>query len=73
MWKKMEANRSLVAKARFSVGQHLRISKEKMNFAKDGEHIFSTELFRITKVIERCPPPVYELEYLNKTPIEGQF
>jgi len=38
-----------------------------MKFAKGGE------IFRITKVIERRPRPVYELEELNKTPIEGQF
>ena len=61
-----------VAKVKFSVGQHVRISKEKMKFAKGGEQSFSTEIFRVTKVIERRPRPVYELEDLNKTPIEGQ-
>jgi len=53
---KMEAKRRLVAKFKFSVGQHVRISKEKMKFAKSGEQNFSTEIFRITKVIERRPP-----------------
>jgi len=62
-----------VAKVKFSVGQHVRISKEKMKFTKGGEQTFSTEIFRITKVIERRPRPVYELEDLNNTPIEGQF
>ena len=62
-----------VAKVNFNVGQHVRISKEKMKFAKGGEQTFSREIFRITKVIERRPRPVYELEDLNKTPIEGQF
>jgi len=61
-----------VAKAKFSVVQHVRRSKEK-KFAKGGEQTFSTEIFRITKVIERRPRPVYELEDLNMTPIEGQF
>jgi len=51
----------------------VRISKEKTKFAKDGEQTYSTEIFRITKFIERRPRPVYELEDLNKTPIEGQF
>ena len=51
----------------------MRISKEKMKFAKGGEQTFSTEIFRITKVIERLQRPVCELEDLNKTPIEGQF
>jgi len=50
----------------------VRISKENMKFAKSGEQT-STEIFHITKVIERRPRPVYELEDLNKTPIEGQF
>jgi len=44
-----------------------------MNFAKGGEQTFSTEIFRISKVVERKPRPVYKLEDLNKTPIEGQF
>jgi len=62
-----------LAKVKFSVGQHVHITKEKMKFAKGGEQNFSTEVFRITKVIKRRPRHVYELEDLNKTPIEGQF
>jgi len=58
-----------VAEVKLNVGQHVRISKEKMKFAKDGEQTFSTEIFRVTKVIEREPRPVYELEDLNKAPI----
>jgi len=73
IWKRMNSRRCRirVAKIKFSVGQHVRISKEKMKFAKGGEQTFSTEIFRITKVIEREPRPVYELGDLNKTPIEG--
>jgi len=59
-----------VAKVKFGYGEHVGISKEKMIFAKSGEQTFSTEIFRITKIIERRPRPVYELEDLNKTPIE---
>jgi len=75
IWKRMNRRRRRirVAKVNFSVGQHVRISKEKMKFAKGGEQTFPTEIFRITKVIERRPRPVYELEDLNNTPIEGQF
>ena len=29
--------------------------------------------FRISKIVYRTPRPVYELEDLNKTPIDGQF
>jgi len=75
IWKRMNRRRRRirVATVKFSVGQHVRISKEKMKFAKGGEQTFSTEIFRITKVIERRPRPVYELEDLNKSPIQGQF
>jgi len=31
------------------------------------------EIFRIIKVVYTTPSPVYELEDLNKTPIDGQF
>jgi len=62
-----------VVRAKFREGQHVRISKEKMKFAKVAEQNFSTEIFRIAKVIERSPRPVYELKDLNDTPIDGQF
>jgi len=63
-----------VAKAAtFRVGQHVRISKEKMRFTKAAEQNFSTEIFKIAKVIDRRPRTLYELEDLNGTPIEGQF
>jgi hypothetical protein len=51
----------------------VRISKEKMKFVKATEHNFSTEIFRIVKVIHRRPRVVYKLEDLNGTPIDGQF
>jgi len=65
--------RICVAKVKFCVRQHVLICKEKTKFAKDGEQPFSKEIFRTTKFIQRRPRPVYEFEYLNKTPIEGQF
>jgi len=71
--KRINRRRIGVAKFKFSVEQQVRISKEKTKFAKGGEQTFSTEIFRITKVIEKWPRPVYELEDLNKTPIGGQF
>jgi len=73
----MEAARSegfRVAKAAtFWVGQHVCISKQKMRFAKAAEHNFGTESYRLTKVIDRRPRAVYELEDLNGTPIDDQF
>jgi len=51
----------------------VRIRKEKMPFAKAADQNFSTEIFRVAKVIERRPRAVSELEDLNHTPIDGQF
>jgi len=62
-----------VEKAKYRVGQHVRISKEKMKFAKGAEQNFSTEIFRIAKVIERRPEPLNELKDFNDTPKDGQF
>ena len=75
IWKTMESRKRnvRVAKAKFRAGQHVRISKEKMKFAEGAEQNFSTDIFRITKVIERRPRPLYELKDLNDTPIDGQF
>jgi len=59
--------------AKFRAGQHVRISKEMMKFAKGGEQNFNTEILQIAKVIERRPRPVFQLEDLNRTPIDGQL
>jgi hypothetical protein len=61
------------AKPKFRVGQHVGISKEKLRFAKEGEQNYITEIFKIKNVICRTPRPVYELEDLNNSLIEGQF
>jgi len=58
---------------RSGAAQHVRISKEKMRFAKAAEQNFSTEIFKDAKVIGSRPRAVYELEDLNGTPIDGQF
>jgi len=62
IWKRMKERRLRIraVRAKFRAGQHVRISKEKMKFAKGGEQNFSTEIFRIAKVIERRPRPVFE-------------
>ena len=53
IWRRMEARRLRVrvATAKFHVGQHVRIIKEKMKFGKASEHNFSTEIIRIVKEI----------------------
>jgi len=75
IWKRMNKQQAKIpiAKPKFRVGQYVRISKEKMKFAKGGEQNYSTEVFRVIKVIRRTPRPVYELEDLNHKIIEGQF
>jgi len=49
IWKRMNRRRRCirVAKVKFSVGQHVRISKEKMKFAKGGEQIFPRKYFAL--------------------------
>jgi hypothetical protein len=73
IWRRMNNIKSCVEKTKSSVGQHVRLSKEKMHFAKGAEQNFNTKFFRVTKVIKRRPRPVYELEDLNNTPTDGQF
>ena len=75
IWTRMNRkwSRARVGRVRFRVGQHVRISKEKMKFAKGSEQNYTDEIFKINKVINRTPRPVYELEDLNGTSIEGQF
>jgi len=54
IWNRMRRRRHIgVAKVIFSVGQHVRISKEKMNFAKGDEQYFSAEVFPISRLIAR--------------------
>jgi len=75
IWRRREVKRQRVrfATAKFRVGQHVRIRKGKMRFAKAAEHNFSTEIFWIVKVIHRGPRVFYELEDLNDTLIDAQF
>ena len=75
IWRWMEAKRQRVrvATAMFRVGQQVQISKEKMKFEKAAENYFSTDIFRIVKIIHGRPRVVYELEDLNGTPIDDHF
>jgi hypothetical protein len=72
MQKKAERAKRL-AKLKFRVGQHAHISKEKVKFAKGGEQNYTTEIFKVRKVVHRTPRPVFELEDLGGQEIEGQF
>jgi hypothetical protein len=71
----MTARHSSIRRApvKFKVGQHVRISKEKLKFAKDGEQNHTTEIFKIQKVVSRIPRPVYQPVDLLGKHIDGQF
>ena len=62
-----------LSKLKFRVSQHERISKEKMKFAKGGEQNYTTEIFKVRKVVHRIPRPMFELKDLRGREIEGQF
>jgi len=44
-----------------------------VKFTETAEQYFSTVTFRIANAIDRIPRTVYELDDLNRTPIDGQF
>ena len=76
IWNKMRGQAGKtqsLSKLKFRVGQHVRISKEKMKFAKGGEQNYTTEIFKVRKVVHRTPRPVFELVDLQGQEIEGQF
>ena len=59
IWNKMQgkaARTRSLSKPKFRVGQHVRISKM-MKFAKGGEQNYTTEIFKIRKVVYRTPVP----------------
>jgi hypothetical protein len=75
VWQRVNSLKAKIphGRAKFKVGDLVRITKAKVKFAKGYEQSFSTEVFRVVKVIHRTPQPVYELSDLNVTPIEVQF
>ena len=75
IWNRLRSKHSAIRYAliRFSVGQHVRITKEKLKFANGGEQNYTMEIFIISKVVRRDPRPVYELQDLLGKHIDGQF
>jgi len=60
IWNKMRGKArktQRLSKLKFRVGQHVRISKEKMKFAKSGEQNYTTEIFKVRKVVHKHPVP----------------
>lgn len=59
-------------KPKLKIGDYVRLAKEKGTFEKGYETNFTEEVFKITKVI--CHTfPTYEIEDLNREPIDGKF
>ena len=58
---------------KFKVCHLVKITTEKVKFAKSYEQTFSTEIFRVANVIQRVPQPVYELTDFQDRPIECEF
>jgi transposase InsO family protein len=75
VWKRVKNKQGRIPTqaARYKQGQTVRIAKEKFKFAKGFEQNFSREIFKISKVIEHSPQPVYELYDLNDNVIDGRF
>jgi hypothetical protein len=46
---------------KFKVGDLVRITKEKVKFAKGYEQTFSSDIFRVVNVKQHVPQPVYAL------------
>lgn len=60
------------AKAKFSIGDRVRISKHKSTFAKGYLPNFTTEIFTVIKVLKRNPI-VYKIKDSNNEIIDGVF
>jgi len=75
VWQKVNSLRAKIphGRVKFKVDSLVRITKQKVAFAKGYEQTFSTVIFRVVKVITRVPQPVYELSDLQDRGIEGQF
>jgi hypothetical protein len=63
VWQKINNPRakSPQGRVKLKVGDLVRITKEKVKFAKGHEQNFSREIFRIVRIIQRAPQPFYEL------------
>jgi len=75
VWRKVNSLRVKIphGRVKFNVGELVGITKQKVAFAKGYEETFSTEIFRVVKVITRVPQPVYELSECNIVVSKGNF
>ena len=75
IWKRINILKAKIpeGRAKFKVRDFVRITKEKVKFAKGYEQNFSKDIFRVVKVVPRVTQHVYEQSDLQNRPIEGQF
>ncbi|XP_071575681.1 uncharacterized protein [Temnothorax nylanderi] len=71
-WRKSERMKR-ARKAKYSVGDLVRVSRTKATFEKGYEARWSEEIFRIHRVLEWRKPRVYELSDLADEVIDGIF
>jgi hypothetical protein len=62
-----------IGQVNFKVHDHVRISKQKVLFAKGYEQNLSYRNIPCGKIIQRRPQPVYQLADLQAVPWKGSF
>ena len=67
-----EKKRKEIRKYKFSIGDHVRISKARRVFKRGYKQGWSEEIFKVYKQLPR-QPPVYEIQDLNGETIKGVF
>ena len=74
-WWKVNSLRDKIPQSRvkFKLGDLVRLTKEKVMFARGYEQTYSTERFSVGKFIARVLQPVWELSDLQGRHIVGQF
>jgi hypothetical protein len=72
VWKNLYSKVESYITPRLKVGDTVRIAKEKKHFAKGYENNWTTEIFKVLRVIEH-PIPVYEVADMTGEVIDGTF
>lgn len=72
VWKHTYSQAPKYVKPRYSVGDSVRIAKERKHFKKGYESKWSEEIFNICRVIKH-PRPLYELRDGNNELVDGYF
>ena len=57
----------------FSVGDQVRLMRDKNKFNRGYHPTFTDEVFKVKTVLKHLPIPMYEVEEWDGTPIEGNF